>query len=72
MSLIRWLHRSSSSKLEESEDGATAEANREVEKVKQVRRKRGRCHHYDDETHVKISKHSCECGNKAAADKFTK
>ena len=48
-----------------------AAANREVEKVKQVRRKRGRYHH-DDETRVKIAKYSCECGNKAAADKFTK
>ena len=72
MSLIRWLHGSSSLELEENENGATATANREVEKVKQVRRKRGRYHHYDDETRVKIAKCSCECGNKAAADKFTK
>ena len=72
MSLIRWLHGSSSSELEENEDGAMAAANREVEKVKQVLRKRGRYHHYDDETCVKIAKYSCECGNKAAADKFTK
>ena len=31
-----------------------------------------RYHHYDDETRVKIAKYLCECGNKAAADKFTK
>ena len=45
----------------------------EVEKVKQVLRKRGRYHHnHDDETCVKITKYSCECRNKTAADKFTK
>ena len=68
MSLIRWLHGSSSLELKENEDGTTVAANREVEKVKQERRKRGRYYHYDDETHVKIAKYSCECGNNAAAD----
>ena len=45
MSLIRWLHGSSSSKLEENEDEAMVAANKEVEKVKQVQRKRARYHH---------------------------
>ena len=43
----------------------------EVEKAKQVQRKRGRYQYYD-ETRVKIAEYSCEVGNKTAADKFTK
>ena len=62
MSLIRWLHGSSSLELDENDDGAMVVANREVEKMKQVGRKRERYHHNDDETHVKIAKYSCECG----------
>ena len=69
MSFIRWLRGSSSSELEENEDGAMAATTREVEKVKQVRRKRGSYQNYDDETRIKIAEYSCECG---AADKFTK
>ena len=72
MSLIRWLHGSSSLELEENEDGPTIAANKEIEKMKQVGRKRERYHHNNDETHVKIAKYSCECGSNAAADKFTK
>ena len=56
MSLTRWLLGSSSSELQENEDGTTAATNSEFEKVKQVRKKRGRYHHYDDETSVKIAK----------------
>ena len=50
-----------------------AAANREFEKVKQVRsrRKRGKYRHYDDETRVKIAKYSCEHGNKQLLKKLT-
>ena len=64
MSLIRWLHGSSSLELEENEDGPTVAVNKEIEKMKQVRRKRERYHHNNDETHVKIAKYSCEYGKR--------
>lgn len=71
-SLISWLS-SSRPPLPKETDGPTAAANREVVKVvNAATRKRGSYHHYDDETRAKIAKYSCECGNKAAVDKFTK
>ena len=71
-SLNSWLS-SSRPPLPKETDGPTAAANREVVKaVNAATRKRGSYHHYDDDTRAKIVKYSCECGNKAAVDKFTK
>ena len=60
--------------LEENEDEATVAANREVEKVKPLRGKRARYHHYYhyDEHVLTLPSIHVNLGNKAAADKFTK
>ena len=67
MSLLRWLQVATPS------DGATASANKEVQKVQEQakRRKRGSYYHYDEETRAKIAKYSCDHGNKAAVSKFS-
>ena len=54
-------------------DRATASANKEVRKVQEQaqRQKRGRYHHYNNETHAKIAKYSRDHGNKAAVSKFS-
>ena len=40
-------------------DASTSAANKEVEKADAQHRKRGTCHHYDDEIRAKIAKYSC-------------
>ena len=66
-SLLHWLQDATPN------DGATASANKEVQKVQEQAktRKRGRYYHYDEETYVKIAKYSCDHGDKAAVSKFS-
>ena len=55
-----------------STSAANQQVEREIEHQSKQRRKRGKYHHYDAEIRAKIAKHTCECGNKRAAIKFTR
>ena len=54
-------------------DRATVSVNKEVRTAhKQAQRwKRGSYHHHNDDTCAKITKYSCNNGNKGAASKFS-
>ena len=68
MSLVHWLQEGDSS-MPRKTDGATASANKEVQKAQEQAQRQKR--QSNDKTCAKITKYLCDNGNKGAASKFS-